>query len=52
MNEYFVNYSGTFDVYLEYCTCNSKDGCNEASSLAPRLMSILLAAAFACLLLR
>ncbi|KPM11841.1 hypothetical protein QR98_0104170 [Sarcoptes scabiei] len=24
---------GTYDIYLEYCTCNSKDGCNDASRL-------------------
>ncbi|XP_027205252.2 crooked [Dermatophagoides pteronyssinus] len=23
---------GTYDIYLEYCTCNSKDGCNSSIS--------------------
>ena len=23
-------HQGTYDVYMEYCTCNSKDGCNTA----------------------
>ncbi|XP_055709086.1 uncharacterized protein LOC129805291 isoform X2 [Phlebotomus papatasi] len=23
--------TGTYNIFLEYCTCNSKDGCNTAS---------------------
>lgn len=24
--------TGTYNIFLEYCTCNSKDGCNAAST--------------------
>ncbi|XP_043465696.1 uncharacterized protein LOC122500704 [Leptopilina heterotoma] len=24
--------TGTYNVFMEYCTCNSKDGCNTATS--------------------
>ncbi|XP_043259785.1 uncharacterized protein LOC122401615 [Colletes gigas] len=24
--------TGTYNIFMEYCTCNSKDGCNTASS--------------------
>lgn len=23
--------TGTYNIFMEYCTCNSKDGCNLAS---------------------
>lgn len=23
--------TGTYNIFMEYCTCNSKDGCNAAS---------------------
>lgn len=26
-----INISGSFNIFLEYCTCNSKDGCNVGS---------------------
>ena len=26
---------GTYDVYVESCTCNSKDGCNAAPLVSP-----------------
>lgn len=26
--------TGTYNIFMEYCTCNSKDGCNVASSLS------------------
>uniref|UniRef100_A0A1L8DNU2 Putative conserved secreted protein n=2 Tax=Nyssomyia neivai TaxID=330878 RepID=A0A1L8DNU2_9DIPT len=32
--------TGTYNIFLEYCTCNSKDGCNTAS--LPRVGSTLL----------
>lgn len=45
---------GTYDIYLEYCTCNSKDGCNDAIgltttslSLAQTLLSIMVTVTFA-----
>ncbi|XP_015605886.1 uncharacterized protein LOC107272845 [Cephus cinctus] len=25
--------TGTYNIFIEYCTCNSKDGCNSASHL-------------------
>ncbi|KAK9505546.1 hypothetical protein O3M35_009572 [Rhynocoris fuscipes] len=25
--------TGTYNIFMEYCTCNSKDGCNSAVSL-------------------
>ena len=38
-NEHHCLYrKGTYDVYLEYCTCNSKDGCN----IAPTIKTISL----------
>ncbi|XP_032793214.2 uncharacterized protein LOC116929991 [Daphnia magna] len=32
---YCLQRSGTFNIHIESCTCNSKDGCNAASSLLP-----------------
>ena len=32
---YCLQRSGTFNIHIESCTCNSKDGCNHASSLMP-----------------
>ncbi|XP_066992486.2 UPAR/Ly6 domain-containing protein crok [Anabrus simplex] len=26
--------TGTYNIFIEYCTCNSKDGCNSASGLS------------------
>ncbi|XP_003738389.2 uncharacterized protein LOC100902434 [Galendromus occidentalis] len=37
---YCLMRTGTFDVFIETCTCNSKDGCN--SSVALKSMSLLL----------
>lgn len=25
--------TGTYNIFMEYCTCNSKDGCNAASAI-------------------
>ena len=25
--------TGTYNIFMEYCTCNSKDGCNSAPGL-------------------
>ncbi|XP_058792036.1 uncharacterized protein LOC131664735 [Phymastichus coffea] len=25
--------TGTYNIFMEYCTCNSKDGCNSASGI-------------------
>ncbi|XP_050348006.1 uncharacterized protein LOC126771886 [Nymphalis io] len=27
--------TGTYNIFLEYCTCNSKDGCNSSSLINP-----------------
>ena len=39
---------GTHDIYMEYCTCNSKDGCNSASglTLSPIFLTIAIMIAF------
>lgn len=29
--------TGTYNIFMEYCTCNSKDGCNAASYLGGSL---------------
>lgn len=26
--------TGTYNIFMEYCTCNSKDGCNAASFMS------------------
>ncbi|XP_014286125.1 UPAR/Ly6 domain-containing protein crok [Halyomorpha halys] len=26
--------TGTYNIFMEYCTCNSKDGCNTGSTLS------------------
>lgn len=39
---YCLQRSGTFNIHIETCTCNSKDGCNTASSQLPlNLMSVV-----------
>ncbi|XP_034253169.1 uncharacterized protein LOC117652398 [Thrips palmi] len=30
--------TGTYNIFMEYCTCNSKDGCNSASSIKGSLL--------------
>ncbi|KAJ0174701.1 hypothetical protein K1T71_009809 [Dendrolimus kikuchii] len=27
--------TGTYNIFIEYCTCNSKDGCNSSSMINP-----------------
>lgn len=27
--------TGTYNIFMEYCTCNSKDGCNSSTSVTP-----------------
>lgn len=29
---YCLMRTGTYNIFMEYCTCNSKDGCNTGSS--------------------
>lgn len=33
--------TGTYNIFMEYCTCNSKDGCNSASMKGPALVIVL-----------
>ncbi|KAK2720691.1 UPAR/Ly6 domain-containing protein crok-like [Artemia franciscana] len=32
---YCIQRTGTYNIYTETCTCNSKDGCNSGTSFAP-----------------
>ncbi|VVC90378.1 uncharacterized protein LOC126966026 [Leptidea sinapis] len=44
--------TGTYNIFEEYCTCKSKDGCNSASlnfSKISLCVSILTALSFCCL---
>ncbi|XP_026321475.1 uncharacterized protein LOC113231389 [Hyposmocoma kahamanoa] len=36
--------TGTYNIFIEYCTCNSKDGCNSSHLITP--MPLLLTALF------
>lgn len=40
---YCLMRTGTYDVFVETCTCNSKDGCNGASQTAGAGPLVLLA---------
>ncbi|XP_058450102.1 uncharacterized protein LOC131429779 [Malaya genurostris] len=44
--------SGTYNIFMEYCTCNSKDGCNAASQFAPQFASVLSLAIIGFILYR
>ena len=33
--------TGTYNIFMEYCTCNSKDGCNSTSLNRPKFIPIL-----------
>jgi hypothetical protein len=37
--------TGTYNIFMEYCTCNSKDGCNGAGLATPKLFAIVLSIA-------
>lgn len=41
---YCLMRTGTYNIFMEYCTCNSKDGCNGTSGLkhSPLVMFVLL----------
>lgn len=32
--------TGTYNIFMEYCTCNSKDGCNSSISLYSGISSL------------
>lgn len=34
--------TGTFNIFMEYCTCNSKDGCNAAGLTKPSTGLVLI----------
>ncbi|KAM3965820.1 crooked [Aphomia sociella] len=36
--------TGTYNIFIEYCTCNSKDGCNSSSLFSPMPFLLLIAA--------
>ncbi|XP_037038118.1 uncharacterized protein LOC119075697 isoform X1 [Bradysia coprophila] len=38
--------TGTFNIFMEYCTCNSKDGCNSAGLTSPKMIFVYVAALF------
>lgn len=39
--------TGTYNIFMEYCTCNSKDGCNSASAHAGSWLLSIFAAVLA-----
>lgn len=41
--------TGTFNIFMEYCTCNSKDGCNSAGLAKPQSMMFTALVAMAAL---
>ncbi|XP_042217816.1 uncharacterized protein LOC121863293 [Homarus americanus] len=34
---YCIYRTGTFNIHMEYCTCNDKDGCNPAADARPSI---------------
>ncbi|XP_059057750.1 uncharacterized protein LOC131851285 [Achroia grisella] len=38
--------TGTYNIFIEYCTCNSKDGCNSSSLFSPIPLLLLVTATF------
>ncbi|KAI8439329.1 hypothetical protein MSG28_013156 [Choristoneura fumiferana] len=42
--------TGTYNIFLEYCTCNSKDGCNASYMITPTPFMLVLLIGFSCLL--
>ncbi|KAK3891197.1 hypothetical protein Pcinc_004912 [Petrolisthes cinctipes] len=37
---YCIYRSGTFNIHMEYCTCNDKDGCNSVSHTKPSIQLV------------
>lgn len=33
--------TGTYNIFVEYCTCNSKDGCNDGAINKPAVLLFL-----------
>ncbi|XP_071547637.1 UPAR/Ly6 domain-containing protein crok-like [Panulirus ornatus] len=42
---YCIYRTGTFNIHVEYCTCNDKDGCNPASYAQPSFHLVASASA-------
>ncbi|CAK1586855.1 unnamed protein product [Parnassius mnemosyne] len=38
--------TGTYNIFIEYCTCNSKDGCNSSSLLSPLPIVIIFSLSY------
>ncbi|CAH2092814.1 unnamed protein product [Euphydryas editha] len=39
--------TGTYNIFIEYCTCNSKDGCNSSTFISP--FPLLMSASLICI---
>lgn len=39
--------TGTYNIFMEYCTCNSKDGCNSAGLNSGKIIYVALMFTFA-----
>jgi len=33
--------TGTYNIFMEYCTCNSKDGCNTSSHMSHSIILVM-----------
>lgn len=44
--------TGTYNIFMEYCTCNSKDGCNTAGLNSPKLLMVAFTIAFPLIIIR
>uniref|UniRef100_U5ES17 Putative secreted protein n=1 Tax=Corethrella appendiculata TaxID=1370023 RepID=U5ES17_9DIPT len=42
--------TGTYNIFMEYCTCNSKDGCNSATSTKIQFFTVLISPMLAFIL--
>ncbi|KAF7279343.1 crooked [Rhynchophorus ferrugineus] len=44
--------TGTYNIFMEYCTCNSKDGCNTSSHITKSNILFSISLILSCILLR
>ncbi|XP_047493008.1 uncharacterized protein LOC125041775 [Penaeus chinensis] len=42
-SRYCIYRTGTFNIHMEYCTCNDKDGCNPAPYTLPNIPLVSVA---------
>ncbi|KAK8746049.1 hypothetical protein OTU49_017241 [Cherax quadricarinatus] len=49
---YCIYRTGTFNIHMEYCTCNDKDGCNPAVDVRPSIYLITAASTGLIMLIR